>query len=121
MTPASGASSPAIILNCVDFPVPLRPTKASACIQRKGGRRHVEMKRQPEPERDVVDVEHAGLSPAGPALASARQRQINNRINRITEGFSPGDFCPVLPADLTKMFHVKVFGTIGAVLRCKLT
>ena len=52
----------------------------------KGGRRLVEMKPQPEPERDVVDVEHAGLSPAGPALASARQRQINNRINRITEG-----------------------------------
>ncbi|MGB6176050.1 MAG: hypothetical protein WBF43_06880, partial [Methylocella sp.] len=33
---------------------------------------------------DVIDVEHARLSPAWPALA--RARQIDNCLNRITEG-----------------------------------
>jgi hypothetical protein len=46
-------------------------------------------------------VEHAGLSPAWPALTRAWQRQLE------------WVFCLILRVNRTKLFHVKHFGTIG--------
>src|ERR1700732_2447325 len=50
--------------------------EARACVAGKGGGRLVEKNPRPEPQSDVVDMEHAGLSPAWLALTRARHRQL---------------------------------------------
>ena len=60
--------------------------EAHARVRGQGDGGLVEKNAWPEPQRDVVYVEHAGFSPAWPAQARARQRLIDSCLNQITEG-----------------------------------